>query len=84
MFMISHGMYYILKAKEMKGGQNGLVMAISVYFIEEVCFGGVKRLLSIVDVDRNTEQNIYTLVLKGKKVENRICINVTTRQKCLN
>ena len=79
MFMISHGMSYILRAKEMKGIQSGLVMAIFVYFIEEVCFGGVKRLVSIVGVDSNPEWNIYTLFLKGKKVENRICINVKSR-----
>ena len=72
MFMISHGMYYISIAKEMKGGQSGLLMAIFVYFIEEVFFGRFKRFVSIVDVERNTEQNIYTLGLKGKKVENRI------------
>ena len=38
--MISHGMSYILIGKEMKGGQSRLVMAIFVYFIEEVCDGG--------------------------------------------
>ena len=54
MFMISHGMSYILIAKEMKGGQNGLVMEIFVYFIEEVCFGGVKSLVSIVGFGKNT------------------------------